>query len=76
MNALLLATRHVVVMSDTRTQVGHLVTDEAVSAGRSAGRYAGVCGAEVLPGSLKEDTERYCRTCMNAVKVRARRHGE
>lgn len=50
-------------MTDTRTVVAHLVTDDAVAAGRRAGRYVGVCGAIVLPGSLKEDTNRSCPSC-------------
>ncbi len=31
-------------MTDSRTVVAHLVTDDAVAAGRRAGRYVGVCG--------------------------------
>lgn len=54
---------HVVAMTDTRTAVAHLVTDAAVAAGRRAGRYVGVCGAVVLPGSLMEGTARGCRSC-------------
>ncbi|MGH3848647.1 MAG: hypothetical protein ACRDRT_02900 [Pseudonocardiaceae bacterium] len=54
---------HVVAMTDTRTVVTHLVTDEAVAAGRRTGRYVGVCGVAVLPGSLTEGTDRYCRSC-------------
>ncbi|MGH3928966.1 MAG: hypothetical protein ACRDTF_03200 [Pseudonocardiaceae bacterium] len=50
-------------MIDTRTAIAHLVSDEAVAAGRQAGRYLGLCGAEVLPGSLKEDTNRSCLAC-------------
>lgn len=54
-------------MTDTCTVVAHLVTDEAVAAGRHAGRYVGVCGAVVLPGSLPEDANRYCRSCQDWV---------
>lgn len=50
-------------MMDTCTQVAHLVTDEAVAVGHRAGRYVGVCGAVVLPGSLKEDSDRCCHNC-------------
>jgi len=57
------ATPHLVAMTDTCTVVTHLVTDEAVAAGRQAGRYVGVCGAVVLPGSLLEDIHRPCRSC-------------
>jgi hypothetical protein len=52
-----------VAMTDTRTLVAHLVTDDAVAVGRRAGRYVGVCGVVVLPGSLQEDTDRSCRSC-------------
>ncbi|MGH3796701.1 MAG: hypothetical protein ACRDSP_17640 [Pseudonocardiaceae bacterium] len=55
----------VVAMTDTRTVVAHLVTDEAVAAGRRAGRYVGVCGAVVVPGSLLEGTDRGCRSCQD-----------
>lgn len=54
---------HVVPMTDTCTVIAHLVTDEAVAVGRHAGRYVGACGAVVLPGSLTQDTNRYCRAC-------------
>jgi len=63
MTGLTVAKLHVVAMTDTRTMVTHLVTDEAVAAGRQAGCYVGVCGAVVLPGSLLEDTHRPCRSC-------------
>lgn len=62
MTGLAVATLHFAAMTDTCTAV-HLVTDEAVAAGRHAGRYIGVCGAVVLPGSLMEDTSRYCQSC-------------
>lgn len=63
MTGLTVATPHVVKMIDSYTMVAHLVTDEAMVTGRRAGRYVGVCGAVVLPGSLKEDTNRHCRAC-------------
>ncbi|MGH3902987.1 MAG: hypothetical protein ACRDTE_02120 [Pseudonocardiaceae bacterium] len=55
----------VVAMTDTRTVVAHLVTDEAVAAGRRAGRYVGVCDAVVVAGSLLEGTGRGCRSCQD-----------
>lgn len=55
--------RRAVAMTDTRSVVAHWVTEEAVAAGRRAGRYVGVCGAPVLPGSLLEDADRGCRYC-------------
>ncbi|MGH3937920.1 MAG: hypothetical protein ACRDTG_04680 [Pseudonocardiaceae bacterium] len=60
---LAIAMPHVIAMIDTRTSVAHLVTDEAMAVGRRAGRYVALCGGEVLPGSLKEDTNRSCRSC-------------
>lgn len=57
------AAPQVIAMIDTHTVVAHLVTDEAMAAGRRAGRYVGVCGAVVQPGSLKEDTDRFCPSC-------------
>jgi len=57
------AVPHVIMMTDTRTAIAHLVTEDAMAAGRQAGSYVGACGAEVLPGSLQEDTNRYCRFC-------------
>lgn len=63
MTGLAIAMPHVIAMTDTRTVVTHLITDEAVAAGRQAGRYVGLCGAVVLPGSLMEDTGQPCRSC-------------
>lgn len=59
-----------VAMTDARTAVAHLVTDAAVAAGRRAGRYVGVCGAVVLPGSLMEGTARGCRFCRDLAAAR------
>lgn len=63
MTGLAVSKPHVVAMTDTQTGITHLVTDETVAVGRRAGRYVGECGAVVLPGSLMEDTGRYCRNC-------------
>lgn len=43
--------------------LAHLVIDEAMAAGRSAGRYHAVCGGEVLAGSLTTPETGYCRLC-------------
>lgn len=67
---LAIAAPHVITMIDTRTMVAHLVTDEAMAAGRRAGSYVGVCGAVVLPGSLKEDTNRSCPSCRQRMAAR------
>lgn len=41
----------------------HLVTDEAMAAGRSRGRYATVCGCEILAASLLAEDSECCRPC-------------
>lgn len=48
------------------TDVGgtaHLVTDDAMAAGRRAGRYVAVCGSEVIAASLTTPESRHCRAC-------------
>ena len=53
----------VVTVTD-RTGTAHLVTDEALRAAYpGAGRYAAVCGAAVLPGSLSAPIDHWCRGC-------------
>lgn len=39
-------------MTDAHTGDAHLVTEEAVIAGRRAGRYVAVCGSKVLAASM------------------------
>lgn len=60
----------VLAMTDTETRIAHLVTDEAMAAGRRAGRYVAACTTVVVPGSLKEDTNRYCRACQQWMVAR------
>ena len=55
--------RVALVMVDARTAVAHLVTDEAMAAGRRAGRYTAACRTVVLAGSLTQDSDDYCRSC-------------
>jgi hypothetical protein len=43
--------------------VVHLVTDTAMAAGRLAGRYAALCGCEVIAASLTAPDRHHCRTC-------------
>lgn len=43
--------------------VAHLVTDDAVAAGHTHGRYVACCGAEVLPASLITPDRGHCRSC-------------
>lgn len=57
-------TPHVIPMTDARTRRAHLVTDDAVAAGRSdAGRYVAVCGTVVLAARLTTPEARYCASC-------------
>lgn len=57
-------TPHVIPMVDARTRSAHLVTDDAVAAGRAdAGRYVAVCGAVVLAASLTTPEASYCASC-------------
>ncbi|HEX2298568.1 MAG TPA: hypothetical protein VHH34_08635 [Pseudonocardiaceae bacterium] len=41
----------------------HLVTDEAMAAGRAAGRYLARCDAVILAASLTTPESRPCRAC-------------
>ncbi|MCA1672790.1 MAG: hypothetical protein LC799_11495 [Actinobacteria bacterium] len=41
----------------------HLVTDEAMAAGRAAGRYLAVCDAVVLAASLTTPESGHCKKC-------------
>lgn len=53
-----------VALTDVRTGAAHLVTDEAMVAGRRAGgRYIAVCGVDVLPASLTAPERRSCHHC-------------
>ena len=62
--SLAVETPHVIPMVDARTRRAHLVTDDAVAAGRAdAGRYAAVCGAVVLAASLTTPEASYCASC-------------
>lgn len=48
---------------DARTGDAHLVTDEAMVAGRRAGRYVTVCGTVALAASLTAEADRLCDAC-------------
>ncbi|MGH3977019.1 MAG: hypothetical protein ACRDS9_27425 [Pseudonocardiaceae bacterium] len=53
----------VITITD-RKGIAHLVTDATIeAAGPTAGRYAAVCGATVLPGSLSAPIGRSCQGC-------------
>lgn len=43
--------------------ITHLVTGEAMAAGRSLGRYATVCDSEILAASLPAEDSTPCRAC-------------
>ncbi len=53
----------VVPITDARTGSAHLVTDEAMAAGRRAGRYVAVCDDEALAGSLTAEADTFCLSC-------------
>lgn len=48
---------------DAHTSRAHLVTDEAMAAGRRLGRYVAVCETVVLAASLTADADTYCPLC-------------
>lgn len=56
-------TGHVVALVDARTGRTHLVRDDALVAGRGAGRYVAVCEAVVLAASLTAPGDKYCKLC-------------
>ncbi|MGH3793611.1 MAG: hypothetical protein ACRDSP_01845 [Pseudonocardiaceae bacterium] len=53
----------VVPITDARTGGAHLVTDEAIAAGRRAGRYVTVCGIVALAGSPTAEADTFCLSC-------------
>lgn len=50
-------------VTDARTSIAHLVTVEAMAAGRRRGIYAAVCSAEVVASSLTAEESGRCRRC-------------
>lgn len=51
---------------DGSTKVAHRVSSEALLAGRRAGRYVALCGAELLSASLTAPACEQCRRCADA----------
>lgn len=51
------------VVTDARTSLAHLVTVEAMAAGRPRGVYAAVCGGEVVASSLTAAESGHCSRC-------------
>ncbi|MGH3903795.1 MAG: hypothetical protein ACRDTE_06355 [Pseudonocardiaceae bacterium] len=50
-------------ITDARTGSAHLVTEEAIAAGRRVGRYVTVCDTEALAASLTAEADRFCTAC-------------
>lgn len=50
-------------VTDARTSIAHLVTLEAMAAGRPRGVYVAVCDAEVVASSLTAEESGHCRRC-------------
>jgi hypothetical protein len=60
-------------MVDARTLQAHLLTDEALAAGRRGeGRYVALCGVDVLPASLTAAERGYCTSCVPIPAQRSR----
>lgn len=60
--------RHLFPLLDAHTADTHLVTNDAVVAGRRAGSYLAVCGTVVLAASLTAPEDKYCRSCTEWAK--------
>lgn len=72
--AVVTAPPRLVALTDARTGTAHLVTDDAMVAGRRAGgRYSAVCGIEVLPASLTAPERRSCPGCVAGTAARTPR---
>jgi len=50
-------------MTDARTHVEHLVSDESMGTHRQAGHYRALCGMTVLAASLTDPGRGWCREC-------------
>ena len=59
-------TARLIEVTDARSRLAHLVSDEAMAAGRRAGCYVAVCGFEVLASSLTAEESGLCRRCRQA----------
>lgn len=53
-------------ITDARTRVRHLMTDESAMEHRHAGRYLALCGARVLAASLTTPESEHCLACAGA----------
>ncbi|MGH3903630.1 MAG: hypothetical protein ACRDTE_05480 [Pseudonocardiaceae bacterium] len=50
-------------VTDAHTSLAHLVTLEAMAAGRRSGVYVAVCDSEVVASSLTAEESGHCRRC-------------
>ncbi len=50
-------------MTDAQTSIAHLVSLEAMAAGRRRGIYVAACDAEVVASSLTAEESGHCKAC-------------
>ncbi|MGH3908530.1 MAG: hypothetical protein ACRDTE_30740 [Pseudonocardiaceae bacterium] len=50
-------------VTDAQTSLAHLVTLDAMAAGRRRGVYVAVCDTEVVASSLTAEESGHCRRC-------------
>ena len=60
-------------VTDAPTLGAHLVAEDAILAGRRAGRYRAVCGSVVLAASLTAEEHGHCKKCARWWQGRAER---
>lgn len=66
------ARRRTVEVVDVRTFTAHVLTQDALAAGRlPKGRYIALCGREVLPAGLTEPGNGRCSSCVAIPAQRA-----
>lgn len=63
--------RHAIEMVEDVSLTAHLVTADAADDGLARGRYAALCGEDVLPAPLVAKQARYCRLCVSVPAQRA-----
>ena len=67
------AHRRAVEVVDAHTLHVHLLTNDALAAGRHPeGRYIALCGQEVLPASLTDPGHNRCPSCVSIPAQRSR----
>ncbi|MGH3906850.1 MAG: hypothetical protein ACRDTE_22110 [Pseudonocardiaceae bacterium] len=70
MTGLALATPRLITVTDARTGLAHLVTEEAMVAGRRGGSFTAVCACVVLAASLTAPERGHCRACARRLAER------